>query len=125
MRIELVLKARLTISFAVRLHRQRRNPQRQHRRATAARVGRPTTSICVRGRGIWAICPYRAGSIEGDNRLLKKAIGVQLGEEDEGHIKFVNTRCNTLRLCFQPAPIKSHHRNRSPELGHDDCGGTA
>jgi hypothetical protein len=61
----------------------------------------------------------------GRQSIIEKVIVVQRGEEDEGHIKFVITKCNALRLWLQPTGIKSHYCGRSPKFRHHDCGGTA
>jgi hypothetical protein len=88
------------------------------------RVGHPTTSICVWADDTWVISPYRPSSIGDDNRF-GNVIVVQRGDEDEGRIKFVSLKCNSLRLRLQPAGGKNHYCGRTPKLRHDDCSCTA
>ena len=54
--------------------------------------------------------------------LEKDRFSLERGDEDEGCIKFVDSRRNTRGLCDQRAAAhKGHNRGRAAELGNYDC----
>jgi hypothetical protein len=61
----------------------------------------------------------------GGQLIIGKPIVVQRGDEDEGRIKFVISKCNALRLWLQPTGNKNHYGGCSPKFRHDDCSCTA